>query len=900
VLTTSYSAEYGRASGGIVNAITKSGTNTFHGDAYEFLRNSALDARNFFDPSTIPPFRRNQFGVSAGGPIRKNKTFIFGDYEGLREALSISQVDTVPSVNARNGILTSPPLGPYSNGGATAPLPANFVCPAGSSISQPGTSNTCIDNQATRYLKAFYPLPNGQLFGDTGFYAFARPQDSTDDYFIFRVDHKLSDSDSLSGTFFRDVSNTNTADEFNNKIFTTGVHRMHIGLDENHIFSPSTINDLRFGFNRYVEGTPLSLSPINSATTDTSFGFLPGLTAGSIRFGGGNGNTVTSFSGGAGGATQTSKWNAFQIYDDVVLTRGRHNIKFGGEYERDQDNRFASSLGGGLYQFNSLYDFLTNNPASDQLGGTGSAPGERVRIFGAYIQDDWRFRSNLTINLGLRWEMSTVPTEAHGRIANLDNLTDSTPRDGDPLFHNNTTRNFEPRVGFAWDPFKTGKTSVRGAFGIYDQLNLLSFFSNSYDHAWPYVQNIVAGHPGAGSFPDGGVIAVGDPTGKRIEHVETNPKREYVMQWDLSIQRALTPTLTALIGYVGSHGVHGTTNHDDVDIVTPIVSSAGYLWPCQAPGLPFVPDGTTPPAGLKPGCNGIGSGQRPNQNVGRLSALYFHNSAVYHALQVQLIKKMSHGFQVQGSFTYSRSIDIASGAIAGDTFLNGISTAFDFIDPRLTRGPSDFNSPRVFTLSYVWDVPTPKSFAGFEKTALGGWELGGLFTASDGQPFTPFLAGDSLGLNNTDPFGYPDRLSGPGCNSLINPRNVTNYIKLQCFAVPGAAFVNGVPYLRLGTAGRNIIPGPGLANFDFSLIKNTHITRISESFNLQFRAEMFNIFNRANFQAPIDNSTIMDPSVAGFGIVPTNPTVDIVPGAGAIDKTTTTSRQVQFALKAIW
>jgi hypothetical protein len=249
-------------------------------------------------------------------------------------------------------------------------------------------------------------------------------------------------------------------------------------------------------------------------------------------------------------------------------------------------------------------------------------------------------------------------------------------------------------------------------------------------------------------------------------------------------------------------------------------------------------------------------------------------------MQIQLIKRMSHGLQIQGSFTWSRSIDIASGAIAGDTFLNGISTAFDFINPKLTRGPSDFNSPRVLAVNYVWDIPTPKSFTGLRGTAFGGWELGGVFTAADGQPFTPFVAGDPLGLNSTDPFGYPDRLRVPGCGTLINPGNVKNYIKLQCFAVAGAAFVNGVPYLRLGNSGRNILPGPGLENFDFSLIKNTHVPRISESFNVQFRAELFNLFNRSNFEPPIDNATILDASIPGFGIVPANPATAIVSGGG--------------------
>jgi len=372
------------------------------------------------------------------------------------------------------------------------------------------------------------------------------------------------------------------------------------------------------------------------------------------------------------------------------------------------------------------------------------------------------------------------------------------------------------------------------------------------------------------------------------------------MQWNLSVEREIMPNLTALIGYVGNHGVHGMAVDDDSDIVPPTSSPLGYLWPCVAPGLPFVPAGTTPPPGLSPGCNGIGSGQRLNPNLGDLRNVVFANSSLYDALQVQVTKRMSHGFQAQGSFVWSKGIDMASGTLVGDSVTNGLTSGLFFVNPKFTHAVSDFNQPRVLTLNYVWDIPTPKSLSGFVGGALGGWELGGIFSASDGVPFTPLLAGDPVGLNSQDPSDYPDRLSGPGCGSLINPGNVTNYIKLQCFTVAPAVVFNGVPYVRYGNAGRNILSGPGLVNLDFSVIKNTHVPRISETFNVQFRAELFNILNRSNFLPPVDNSVILDPSIAGFGIVPTNIATDSVSGAGAIDSTATTSRQIQFALKIIW
>jgi hypothetical protein len=259
---------------------------------------------------------------------------------------------------------------------------------------------------------------------------------------------------------------------------------------------------------------------------------------------------------------------------------------------------------------------------------------------------------------------------------------------------------------------------------------------------------------------------------------------------------------------------------------------------------------------------------------------------------------MAHGIQVQGSFTWQKSIDTASGNPAADQYINGISSEFLF-DPRLQRAVSDFNVGKVLTLNAVWNIPSFK--AGFASELVRGWQAGGIFTASGGVPFTPLLAGDSLGLNSTDPFAYPDRLNTPGCRSLVNPGNVLNYLKVQCFAVPPAVVYNGVHYIRLGNAGRNEVPSPGLVDLDFSLVKNTYIKRISETFNVQFRAEVFNILNHPNFNVPVYNGqqVILDPTISGIGIVPANPLTDVISQV-PLDSTSTTSRQLQFAIKIIW
>jgi hypothetical protein len=664
------------------------------------------------------------------------------------------------------------------------------------------------------------------------------------------------------------------------------------------------VNDFRAGFNRVADGAPASSTAINPVVASTAFGFLPGETSGGINIG------SIAFSGGQSATDpEAHRWNAYQVYDDVLVTKGFHSIKFGGAFERDQENLMSCGVCGGLFKFASLFDFLTNQPEVLAIEipkitgnviqpGNGTSAGQRESIIGAYIQDDARFRPNLTVNLGLRWEMNTVPTEVHDRLANLVNLTDAFPHLGNPLFHNNSTRNFEPRVGLAWDPFRTGKTSVRGGFGIYDNLLYLVYF----DHAsllFPFTQGINISNLKQGDFPTKAFASAGlNPDLKHVTHWDFNPRRTYVMQWNTSVQREIRPNLSVLVGYVGSHGLHGVTVHDSTNMVLPIPSPAGYLWPCEAPGLPFVPAGS--PLGPPFGCLGIGTGARNNLHVGSLRTELFRNSSLYDGLQVQLTKRMSHGFQIQGSFNWSKSIDIGSGAINGDTYLTGFSSGYDFIDPKLTRGVSDFNTPRTVSINYLWDLPVTKSVKGVAAGFLGGWELGGIFAASDGTPFTPFIAGDPVGSNSNDPLGWPDRLAGPGCNSLVNPGNINNYIKLQCFALPSSPVVGGIHYLRKGNAGRNILPGPGLEDFDFSVIKNTHVKRISESFLVQFRAEFFNLFNRSNFLPPTDNETIMDPSIPGFGITPADPTTAIIPLAGAITRTATASRQIQFALKLVW
>jgi hypothetical protein len=401
-----------------------------------------------------------------------------------------------------------------------------------------------------------------------------------------------------------------------------------------------------------------------------------------------------------------------------------------------------------------------------------------------------------------------------------------------------------------------------------------------------------------GSFPTGWLNQLGvNPDHKRAGYIEPNPGRAYALQWNFSIEREIAPNLTALVGYVGSHGVHGITYDDDAGMVAPISSPLGWLWPCEAPGAPYI-------GGNSSGCfGGTGPGgsldpfSLANPHVGRLNTTLFRNSSVYHGLQLQLTKRMSHGLQVQGSFTWQKNLDTADGQGTSDQYLTSISSLPVF-DPKLTRGPSEFNAGRVVSVNYLWNVPAPHSLTGVAGGLLSGWQFGGVFSASDGAPFTPVLNfNDPLGQLNTDPWDFPDRVAG--CNPVNSNYKSQNlqYVNLNCFSVPPIVTVNGVHYIRMGNGGRNTIVGPGLANLDFSLVKNTYVKKISESFNVQFRAEFFNILNRANFNPIGENST--------YGVVLDGLTTKpkSVAGAGTLqspDELATDSREIQFSLKVIW
>ena len=831
VLGTNYPAGYGRTSGGVINAVTRSGTNAFHGNVYEFLRNSALDARNFFD-AQIPPFKRNQFGGSAGGPVQKGRTFFFADYEGLRQSLGVTRVDTVPSEAARKGTLS--------------------------------TGAVQVDPVITRFLDAFYPHPNGPNLGngDTALFSFADQQVTTENYFTTKIDRKFSEHDSLSGTYLRDNSKEVQPDNFDELLSNVVSRRQLATLLEQHIFNPRLLNAARLGFNRAVAVNGGVTQVKNPLLTDPKFGFVPGEFVGWIQGVPG----LTDFPGGLNPAlpntlsnSQTYTWNSFQWADDVLLTKGVHALQFGVLVERMQDNLQSTLYVDGGFKFASLADLLTNRPRNFEGVIPRPIPvvGIRETLFGAYAQDDIRVRRGLNVSLGLRYEMATVPAEAHNRLSNLLNLTDARPHLGSPFFLNPTLRNFEPRVGLAWSPFAADKTIVRAGFGMFDVLPLPYEFTLTIPNAAPFASQIFAEALPQGSFPMGAFQQFsGSSTVSRASYTEHAPKRNYVMQWNINLERELARGLTATLGYVGSHGVHQPYRQDNFDTVLPTLTAAGYLYPPAATSTTL------------------------NPNFGRISGNLWQASSSYHALQAVITRSLSYGIRFHGAYTWSKSIDTLSATVADDAFPNGLMNPL-FFDQRTSRGLSDFNVGQNFVVNLTWEAPRPKTGSRLTGWVLSGWQLGGIFKASGGQPFTPILGGDPLGTKLDETAEPPNRVVGAGCDTLSNPGNANHYIKTQCLAFPNPANLRG-------NLGRNTVIGPGMANLDFSLFKNNRIRTISEDFNVQFRAEFFNVFNRANFASPNDNRTVFDQNGSSIS------------SAGLITSTQTPAREIQFALKLIW
>jgi hypothetical protein len=587
---------------------------------------------------------------------------------------------------------------------------------------------------------------------------------------------------------------------------------------------------------------------------DPSLGFIPGRNAGQITIPG-----ITGYPGGLNAAGDYHfHYTSYQIYDDLSMTLGSHTLKIGASVEAIRSNALGAGTNNGVVTFGSLASFLTNQPSSftATIPGTNAPVGLRQVVAGAYVKDVWRVFRNLTLNLGLRYETATVPTEEHNKLATLT-FGSQQLRLGSPFFQNPTHRDFSPVIGAAWDPYGDHKTAVHAAFGQYDVLPLTSLFSLIAILSAPFNLQGSSTTVPVGSFPNGlyQSLAAGGP---RADFIQQNPKRSYVLQWNFAVQRQLTPTVIVEVGYTGSHGVHLPLIENDINTVLPAaVTSSGYLWPIP-----------------------VGSGAKPWPSWGSVTGLLWQVSSRYNALNAKIQTRLGNGLLAQASYTWSKSLDSGSNSLP-TAYTNTVSN-LPYFDPRLRRSVSDFDVPQMLVVSGTWEIPRLKHSGNAVAWLMSGWQLGTLLQLNSGLPFTPTIAGDPLGLNSAQRYDFPDRLALPGCGNPVNPGDAAEYIKLSCFAAPS-------PATRLGDAGRNVARGPGLIDWDASLFKNIPVARLSDSFRIQFRFEVFNALNHTNFNPPTATSL----QLFTQALTP-------IASAGNLTSTSTTSRQLQFALKVLW
>jgi carboxypeptidase family protein len=853
VLSDTYSTEYGKRAGGQVSIVTQSGSNQLHGSLFEFLRNSKLDARNFFDQGTIPPFKRNQFGGAAGGPIRKDKTFVFGNYEGFRQRLGLSYVTFVPDDNARKGLL------PNAQG---VPTPVAGLVPG-----------------MLAYM-AFWPEPNGPNLGGGIAETFSNPlQSIREDFGTVRVDHTFSDKDQLSAVYTVDDGYNLTPMQDPLFASLTALRSQVLSLQETHLFSPSVINTFTAGISR--AGFDYSNPPLISLPSNLLF--VPGEFPGRIGIGGGNtvGNTSLTVAGGTITTRQTSARTPFTYQDGVQVVKGSHQISAGVWFQRLRSNELAHRTGSGVSTFTSLQTFLQGTVSQFQVA-SALTPRYWRQLEGAwYIQDNIQVRPNLTVRLGLRHEFTDGFNEATGRASNFNfdsnGVLLTTPTVGSSVYkENNSKWLFGPRVGIAWDPFGKGKTSIRAGFGThYDLIDVLSLLVNPlppYNSIATFANvpflSIVPVSPSTPFPPPCGPGVPSPCTTFAPGGVQPNIKTPTVEEWNFTVEQGITPNTSLRLSYVGSHGFHQMASANANSLHSQICSNpagcvsggVGSARGLVAQGAEYIPVGT-----------------RPNPYLANGNMFFSVVNSSYNALLVELTHRFSSGLQFRANYTWSRDLDFQTGYGNADANNNGQGLE-DPYNPKRDWGPSAQNVTNKFVFSGGYELPfgQKKSWlsglTGAGEKLVSGWQVNWIVTARSGFPFTPTAGSNRSGNGDSS---APDRPSvNPAFTGPVILGKPEQWYNPNAFILPVAG--------TYGNLGRDSLIGPGLGDLDLSVFKTTSIT---ERVSLQFRAETFNLLNHTNFYGPP---------------LPVFSGTAISPSAGIITSTTTTSRQIQFGLKLVF
>src|SRR6266853_5482711 len=839
-LTNTYGAEFG-GNGAVVNAASKSGTNSFHGTAFDFLRNSAMDARNFFESARKPgatsaepaPFRKNQYGGSIGGPVIKERVFFFANYEGIRQLLGLSSLVTVPDFNARNGFLP-------------CNVASGFPCNTATNLANVGV------NSKIAPVLALYPVPTTLLPNGIGTTTTVANQIVHEDYLLVRGDWTISNKDALFSRYVSDVAQATFPTAIPLWPVNDHNHNQFATIQERHIFSPTLLNQFSISFSRPFE-------------TETEPDNAPG---GVLQAFPGR-QDVTISAAGAGltplGANFTNPFrfleNKFTEEDNVIWTKGSHSLKMGIHVRRHQVNGASYTYWNGNYTFPGLLNLLQAKPTLFTGAPPETANGERYFrdiSLKPYFQDDWKVSRKLTLNMGIRYEYQTNPVERHNVLHNLTHPPFGTGFDLVPnaFATNPNVNNWDPRFGFAYDVFGDHKTSLRGGFGMFHDPAQTYVFFSGYVGTPPFLA-LNQDNP---SFPipfQGGGAAA-PPLPSLTFGTDYNiGKTPYQIQYNLNIQREVFKGSVLTVGYVGSRGVD-------------LLSFRDYN-----PPVPV----TLPNGLLRFGNPGTGTSyNRINQAFGSLVLTNPGSSSHYNSMQMSWNNRLGSNFVGNLSYVYSRCTDGAYtyGGLGGN---NGTSSWTNPYDGTRERGLCGFDIRHNLSLNVVYRLP----FRG--NRLVEGWQVSGIELFRTGVPISVGIGYDRALLSNNFSSQRPDVIAG--CDQTAN-QSVQHWFNASCYTLPATGTV--------GNLGKNTVTGPSYQSVDFSLSKDT---KIFERLNTQFRAEIFNIFNHTNLATPgFLNLGNLNAFTAGSGGLNGSPAglTGNAPNAGAIGGIIGTSRQIQLGL----